>query len=164
MDAWTAKYSKYALSHALFLSLSLPISLFNIGIVAWFICYMIIGSTAAPGGRLFGLVVLTVAANFGGFLVSLINLPRLIGMLATGILFQVCSHSCALEKALENCVGHICTCFVWCVFASKTPNKWMGNLGYMNPSIHIFFVPFSVLFHRLIFNIGSLRWIINSIV
>lgn len=94
------------------LSLSPPISLFNIGIVAWFICYMIIGSTAAPGGRLFGLVVLTVAANFGGFLVSLINLPRLIGMLATGILFQVCSHSFALEKALENCVGHICTCFV----------------------------------------------------
>lgn len=73
-----------------------------IGIVAWFICYMIIGSTAAPGGRLFGLVVLTVAANFGGFLVSLINLPRLIGMLATGILFQVkCSSILCIANTLE---------------------------------------------------------------
>lgn len=69
--------------------IAIVFSFCNVGIVAWFICYMIIGSTAAPGGRLFGLVVLTVAANFGGFLVSLINLPRLIGMLATGILFQV---------------------------------------------------------------------------
>lgn len=50
---------------------------------------MIIGETAAPGGKLFGLVVLTVAANFGGWLISLTTLPRLIGMLLVGILFQV---------------------------------------------------------------------------
>lgn len=47
------------------------------------------GDTAAPGGQLFGLVVLTVAANFGGWLVSLTRLPGLIGMLGVGILFQV---------------------------------------------------------------------------
>lgn len=50
---------------------------------------MIIGDSAAPGGQLFSLVVLTVAANFGGFLISLTTLPRLIGMLLVGILFQV---------------------------------------------------------------------------
>lgn len=50
---------------------------------------MIIGDSAAPGGQLFGLVVLTVAANFGGWLISLTTLPRLIGMLLVGILFQV---------------------------------------------------------------------------
>lgn len=51
--------------------------------------YVILGDTAAPGGQLFGLVVLTVAANFGGWLISLTRLPGLIGMLMVGILFQV---------------------------------------------------------------------------
>jgi Kef-type K+ transport system membrane component KefB len=35
------------------------------------------------------LVVLTVAANFGGWIISLTTLPRLIGMLIVGIVFQV---------------------------------------------------------------------------
>lgn len=52
------------------------------------ILYVIVGKTAAPGGHLFGLVLLVVASNFGGFLISLTTLPRLIGMLLTGILFQ----------------------------------------------------------------------------
>lgn len=47
------------------------------------------GDTAAPGGQLFGLVILTVAANFGGWIISLTRLPGLIGMLMVGILFQV---------------------------------------------------------------------------
>lgn len=59
------------------------------GLVAWVTLYVIVGETAAPGGQLFGLVVLTVSANFGGFLVSLTTLPRLIGMLIVGIIFQV---------------------------------------------------------------------------
>lgn len=59
------------------------------GVVAWVTVYVILGDTAAPGGQLFGLVVLTVAANFGGFLISLTTLPRLIGMLIVGIIFQV---------------------------------------------------------------------------
>lgn len=50
--------------------------------------YAIIGETAAPGGQLFSLVTLTVAANFGGWLMGLTTLPRLIGMLLTGILMQ----------------------------------------------------------------------------
>ncbi len=50
---------------------------------------MKIGDIAAPGGQLFRLVVLSVVANFGGWLVSLTTLPRLVGMLAVGILFQV---------------------------------------------------------------------------
>lgn len=60
-----------------------------VGILLWITAYVIIGDSAAPGGQLFGLVVLTVAANFGGWLVSLTTLPRLIGMLLVGILFQV---------------------------------------------------------------------------
>lgn len=64
-------------------------SIIIIGIIAWIALYVIVGKTAAPGGPLFGLVVLVVAANFGGFLVSLTTLPRLIGMLLTGIIFQV---------------------------------------------------------------------------
>lgn len=64
-----------------------------IGVLIWVPAYVIMGETAAPGGQVFGLVVLTVAANFGGFLVSLTTLPRLIGMLFTGILFQVISPS-----------------------------------------------------------------------
>lgn len=57
--------------------------------IAWLLLYVIVGSSAAPGGHLFGLVVLVVASNFGGFLMSLTSLPRLIGMLITGILLQV---------------------------------------------------------------------------
>lgn len=61
------------------------------GIIAWLVLYVIVGRSAAPGGHLFGLVVLIVASNFGGFLMSLTSLPRLIGMLITGILLQVMS-------------------------------------------------------------------------
>jgi len=64
------------------------LSIILIGILLWITAYVIIGDSAAPGGQLFGLVVLTVAANFGGWLMSLTTLPRLIGMLLVGILFQ----------------------------------------------------------------------------
>jgi Kef-type K+ transport system membrane component KefB len=50
--------------------------------------YAIIGKSAAPGGELFSLITLTIAANFGGWLFGLTTLPRLIGMLLTGILMQ----------------------------------------------------------------------------
>ncbi|XP_055544236.1 sodium/hydrogen exchanger 9B2 isoform X5 [Wyeomyia smithii] len=64
------------------------ISIVFIGLLLWVTAYVIIGDTAAPGGQLFQVVVLTVAANFGGFLISLATLPRLIGMLMVGLLFQ----------------------------------------------------------------------------
>lgn len=64
-------------------------SIIIIGAISWLIFYAILGSTAAPGGHFFGMVLLIVASNFGGFLMSLTTLPRLIGMLITGILFQV---------------------------------------------------------------------------
>lgn len=64
------------------------LSLILIGILIWCTAYVIIGDSAAPGGQLFNLVVLTVAANFGGWLISLTTLPRLIGMLLVGLLFQ----------------------------------------------------------------------------
>lgn len=64
-------------------------TIYRAGVLCWVTAFVIIGETAAPGGKLFGLVVLTVAANFGGWLISLTTLPRLIGMLLVGILFQV---------------------------------------------------------------------------
>lgn len=60
----------------------------SLGILIWATVYAIIGKTAAPGGQLFSLVTLTVAANFGGWLMGLTTLPRLIGMLFTGIVMQ----------------------------------------------------------------------------
>lgn len=59
------------------------------GVLIWVTAFIIIGDSALPGGQLFDLVVLTVAANFGGWLISLTTLPRLIGMLLIGLLFQV---------------------------------------------------------------------------
>ncbi|XP_026461632.1 sodium/hydrogen exchanger 9B2 [Ctenocephalides felis] len=63
-------------------------SLFLLGLLIWGVVYAILGDTAAPGGALFGLAALTVAAHFGGWLISLTTLPALIGMLVVGIIFQ----------------------------------------------------------------------------
>lgn len=60
-----------------------------LGLLIWGVVYAILGDTAAPGGALFGLAALTVAAHFGGWLISLTTLPALIGMLVVGIIFQV---------------------------------------------------------------------------
>lgn len=54
----------------------------------WGITYSIIGADAAPGGPLFGLACLAIAAHFGGWLFSLTTLPALIGMLLTGFIMQ----------------------------------------------------------------------------
>ncbi|KAH8411908.1 hypothetical protein KR222_002110, partial [Zaprionus bogoriensis] len=71
-----------------FRTFSRLVALTAIGVLLWIVAFVIIGPSAAPGGQLFGLVVLTVAANFGGYLMSLTTLPRLIGMLLVGLLFQ----------------------------------------------------------------------------
>ncbi|KOX69648.1 hypothetical protein WN51_06534 [Melipona quadrifasciata] len=62
--------------------------LFLLGLLLWGIVYTMLGDEAAPGGQLFGLAALTIAAHFGGWLFSLTTLPALIGMLITGILLQ----------------------------------------------------------------------------
>lgn len=59
-----------------------------IGFLLWVPAYSIIGKSIAIGGPLFSLLTLTVACNFGGYLVGLCNLPRLIGMLLMGIVMQ----------------------------------------------------------------------------
>ncbi|PSN54242.1 hypothetical protein C0J52_09244 [Blattella germanica] len=64
------------------------LSLFLIGLLIWGVVYVILGDTAAPGGQLFGLAFLSIAAHFGGWLVTLTTMPALIGMLLVGILFQ----------------------------------------------------------------------------
>jgi hypothetical protein len=65
-------------------------ALFFTGVLGWMTVYSIIGETAAPGGQLFSLVTLTVAANFGGWLFGkfkYFNRPRV--MLTLKIIFQV---------------------------------------------------------------------------
>jgi hypothetical protein len=59
-----------------------------LGLLLWGVVYAIIGDDAAPGGPLFGLACLAIAAHFAGWLVSLASLPALIGMLLTGIILQ----------------------------------------------------------------------------
>lgn len=57
-------------------------------LLLWGSAYAVLGDTLAPGGPLFSLAVLTIAAHFGGWLISLTTLPALVGMLLVGILFQ----------------------------------------------------------------------------
>lgn len=64
------------------------VCLFLLGLLLWGVVYSVIGDDAAPGGPLFGLAALCIAAHFGGWLVSLTTLPALIGMLITGIILQ----------------------------------------------------------------------------
>ncbi|XP_041987706.1 sodium/hydrogen exchanger 9B2-like isoform X2 [Aricia agestis] len=65
------------------------LSVLLIGLMVWVIVWIVLGDTAAPGGQLFMLTVLTIAAYFGGWLmVKITTLPALIGMLAVGILMK----------------------------------------------------------------------------
>nr|XP_022919164.1 sodium/hydrogen exchanger 9B2-like isoform X2 [Onthophagus taurus] len=64
------------------------IALGLIGVLLWGVVYTVLGETAAPGGHLFQLILLTICAHFGGFLINLTTLPPLIGMLFTGLIFQ----------------------------------------------------------------------------
>ncbi|XP_073941623.1 sodium/hydrogen exchanger 9B1-like isoform X2 [Choristoneura fumiferana] len=65
------------------------LSVFIIGILVWVGVWIIMGDTAAPGGQLFMLAVLTIAAHFGGWLmVKITTLPALIGMLIVGIVMK----------------------------------------------------------------------------
>lgn len=64
------------------------IALTLIGLLSWGVVYSVVGEMAAPGGQLFGLATLAIAAHFGGWLMSLTTLPALIGMLIVGVIFQ----------------------------------------------------------------------------
>lgn len=59
------------------------------GILVWVTIWIIMGDTAAPGGQLFMLSILTIVAYFGGILLMKITtLPALIGMLFIGIIMK----------------------------------------------------------------------------
>ncbi|CAH2066549.1 unnamed protein product, partial [Iphiclides podalirius] len=65
------------------------LSVFLIGVLVWVIIWIVMGNTAAPGGQLFTLAVLTIAAYFGGWImVKVTTLPALIGMLIVGIVMK----------------------------------------------------------------------------
>lgn len=59
-----------------------------IGVLTWGVAYTVIGPSVAPGGQLFQLILLSISAHFGGWIITLTTLPALIGMLFTGLLFQ----------------------------------------------------------------------------
>lgn len=55
----------------------------------WGVAFSILGEIAAPGGQIFSLAVLSIAAHIGGWLMfKLTTLPALIGMLLVGVLLQ----------------------------------------------------------------------------
>ncbi|XP_046676749.1 sodium/hydrogen exchanger 9B2 isoform X2 [Homalodisca vitripennis] len=56
-------------------------------VLAWGIVYSVVGKDVAPGGQLFDIAMLVLAAHFGGYLFRMMNLPGLVGMLAVGVLF-----------------------------------------------------------------------------
>ncbi|KAJ2953557.1 hypothetical protein O0L34_g1158 [Tuta absoluta] len=65
------------------------LGIFLIGLMIWVTVWVEMGETAAPGGQLFMLVMLTLSAYFGGWLMQKITtLPALIGMLLVGILVK----------------------------------------------------------------------------
>lgn len=59
-----------------------------IGVFTWMVVYFILGQTAGPDGQLFQLIMLTLLAHIGGWLMSLTTLPALVGMLFTGVILQ----------------------------------------------------------------------------
>lgn len=62
-----------------------------IGLVVWYFLYILVGETfLPPKGKLFQIILLTATAMVAGRLVSLTNLPALIGNLFIGALFQNC--------------------------------------------------------------------------
>ncbi|XP_045458955.1 sodium/hydrogen exchanger 9B2-like [Melitaea cinxia] len=65
------------------------LSILLIGIMVWVLTWIVLGETAAPGGQLFMMAVLTIAAHFGGWLVvKVTSLPPLVGMLIVGIIMK----------------------------------------------------------------------------
>lgn len=63
-------------------------SIFLVVLLAWSVLYGMIGEDAAPGGQLFNIALLVVAAHFGGFVFRMCNLPGLVAMLFVGMAFQ----------------------------------------------------------------------------
>ncbi|XP_030021395.1 sodium/hydrogen exchanger 9B2 isoform X1 [Manduca sexta] len=65
------------------------VAILLIGLLVWVTIWIVMGDTAAPGGQLFMLAVLTIAAHFGGWLMMKVTtLPALIGMLFVGIIMK----------------------------------------------------------------------------
>ncbi|XP_044752203.1 sodium/hydrogen exchanger 9B2 isoform X2 [Coccinella septempunctata] len=64
------------------------VALILIGTLSYCVLYAIVGETAAPGGKVYTLIILSICAHLGGWLMSLTTLPALIGMLFVGLIFQ----------------------------------------------------------------------------
>lgn len=59
------------------------------GLLFWLTMWLIMGIPAGPGGQLFTLAILTLAAHLGGWaLQKATTLPALIGMLIMGVILK----------------------------------------------------------------------------
>jgi solute carrier family 9B (sodium/hydrogen exchanger), member 1/2 len=59
-----------------------------IALLVWLVFLSLLKEDALPGGNIFALTTLVVGAFVGGFLVSLVHLPPLLGMLIVGFMLR----------------------------------------------------------------------------
>lgn len=59
-----------------------------LGLLVWLTALSVFKDDALPGGNIFALLVLVYSAFVGGYVVSLIRLPPLLGMLIAGFLLR----------------------------------------------------------------------------
>ncbi|XP_026326441.1 sodium/hydrogen exchanger 9B1-like isoform X2 [Hyposmocoma kahamanoa] len=65
------------------------VTLCTIGLLFWLTLWLVMGIPAGPGGQLFTLAILTLAAHLGGWaLQKTTTLPALIGMLIMGVIMK----------------------------------------------------------------------------
>ncbi|XP_060517632.1 sodium/hydrogen exchanger 9B1-like [Cylas formicarius] len=90
-SSWEPPYWSYLCPYPFcptFRRFSRVVTLIILGIVSWYVFYTIVGDPVAPQGPIFQLIILVIISKLGGWVISLANLPGLIGMLFTGLLLQ----------------------------------------------------------------------------
>lgn len=63
-------------------------STFLCAAVSWALLYILLPKEVTPGGKLLTLIFLLFASYFGGDLFKILGLPKLLGMLLTGIIMR----------------------------------------------------------------------------
>lgn len=62
-----------------------PLTIILLVVVVWLTVFLCIGSEGLPGGNIFGILLTVALADVVGHLVTLINLPPLVGMLIVSV-------------------------------------------------------------------------------
>lgn len=87
------------------------------GLLFWLTLWLVMGIPAGPGGQLFTLAILTLAAHLGGWaLQKTTTLPALIGMLIMGVIMKNVGFV-HFDKDYQHVVSHIRYCsFLWFIY------------------------------------------------